>query len=85
LALKQQSLTLFFQLFLTPVQRQLLHQLQEKSQQLQQAILRQQTELRQITQQLNLAKQGALPIPVMSVSHPVAVTTGMLYYIANTG
>lgn len=63
------------QLFLTPVQRQLYHQLQEKSQQLQQAILRQQTELQQITQQLNLAKQGALPIPVMSVSHPVAVTT----------
>ena len=56
-----------FQLFLTPVQRQLYQQLQEKSQQLQQAILRQQAELQQITQQLSLAKQGALPIPVMSV------------------
>jgi hypothetical protein len=68
LALKQQSLTLFFQLFLTPVQQQLYHQLQEKSQQLQQAILRQQTELRQITQQLNLAKQGALPYYALNIS-----------------
>lgn len=53
------------QLYLTPVQRQLYQQLQEKSQHLQQAILRQQTELQQITQQLNLAKQGALPVPIM--------------------
>lgn len=62
------------QLFLTPVQRQLYQQLQEKSQQLQQTILRQQAELQQITHQLSLAKQGALPIPVMTVGNTVAVT-----------
>ena len=49
------------------MQKQLYQQLQEKSQQLQQAILRQQAELQQITQQLNLAKQGALPVAGVTV------------------
>lgn len=42
---------------MTPAQRQLHKQLQFKSQQLQQTILRQQEELRQITEELALAHQ----------------------------
>lgn len=48
---------MFPQLFLTPAQKQLHKQLKFKSQQLQQTILRQQEELRQITEELTLAQQ----------------------------
>lgn len=53
----QTSTALLPQLFMTPAQRQLHKQLQFKSQQLQQTILRQQEELRQITEELSLAHQ----------------------------
>lgn len=55
--LSQASPNFFPQLFMTPAQRQLHKQLQFKSQQLQQTILRQQEELRQITEELALAHQ----------------------------
>ena len=46
---------------MTPVQRQLHEQLQRKARQVQDAILRQQEELREIAQQLAFS-QGVLPI-----------------------
>eukprot|EP00106_Octopus_bimaculoides_P013534 XP_014780976.1 PREDICTED: uncharacterized protein LOC106876781 [Octopus bimaculoides] len=55
--LAQSPANLFPQLFLTPAQKQLHKQLKFKSQQLQQTILRQQEELRQITEELTLAQQ----------------------------
>lgn len=62
------------QLFLTPVQQQLYRQLQDKAQQLQSAIVRQQTELQQITQQLSFAKQGGHPVPDMSSCQPIVTS-----------
>lgn len=60
------------QLFLTPIQKQLHEQLREKSQKLQQAILKQQEELQQITQQLAMAQQGMPPLPDTSIPNPGA-------------
>ncbi|CAG2250541.1 CLOCK [Mytilus edulis] len=65
------------QLFLTPVQQQLYRQLQDKAQQLQSAIVRQQTELQQITQQLSFAKQGGLTVPVMSSCQPIVASVSV--------
>lgn len=55
---------------LTPIQKQLHEQLREKSQKLQQAILKQQEELQQITQQLAMAQQGMPPLPDTSIPNP---------------
>ncbi|KAJ8298453.1 hypothetical protein KUTeg_024984 [Tegillarca granosa] len=63
------------QIFLTPIQQQLHEQLRQKSIRLQQAIIRQQEELRQITQQLNLTQQGMMPIiPVPSPGSPLIIS-----------
>ncbi|KAK3602792.1 hypothetical protein CHS0354_026342 [Potamilus streckersoni] len=49
------------QLHMTPIQRQLHEQLKQKARQVQEAIIRQQEELRKITDQLSLNRQGLLP------------------------
>nr|WDV40241.1 circadian locomotor output cycles kaput [Sinonovacula constricta] len=56
------ALTVPGSVYMTPIQRQLHEQLQRKAQQVQDAILRQQEELRKITQQLIFA-QGAITMP----------------------
>ena len=49
-------------IYMSPVQKKLHDQLQQKARQVQDAILRQQEELRTITEQLSFAKQGSVPL-----------------------
>lgn len=49
-------------IYMSPVQKKLHDQLQQKARQVQDAIMRQQEELRTITEQLSFAKQGTVPM-----------------------
>lgn len=60
--------------YMSPVQKKLHDQLQQKARQVQDAIRRQQEELRTITEQLSFAKQGAIPM----VNQPQVADNGIM-------
>ncbi|KAL3878214.1 hypothetical protein ACJMK2_030582 [Sinanodonta woodiana] len=57
------------QLYMTPIQHQLHEQLKQKARQVQEAIMRQQEELKKITDQLSLNHQGLLPYLIQRENH----------------